>query len=179
MNEVLTKVCSWCNCEKHISYFTRRKDSPDGFYFVCKTCKKGKAPEQVKVPLEQKCTKQQSSMKKLQRGRDKEGYLLMKARGRAKDKGETITIDKSDIVIPETCPVFGCKLNRYETKTRYVPSLDRIDSTKGYVKGNIQVLSFKANTMKSDATPEELLLFAKWIFKTYGEGTNDKNNSNH
>jgi len=43
------------------------------------------------------------------------------------------------------------------------PTLDRIDPNKGYVKGNIQVLSHLANMMKSNATAEELHLFADWI----------------
>ena len=43
------------------------------------------------------------------------------------------------------------------------PSLDRIDPGKGYVKGNVQVISMQANRMKNDGSIEELLLLSKWI----------------
>jgi hypothetical protein len=55
-------------------------------------------------------------------------------------------------------------------------SLDRIDSTKGYVKGNIQVLSHKANTMKNSASPKQLLRFANWIIYIYG-GQHEENSA--
>jgi hypothetical protein len=45
------------------------------------------------------------------------------------------------------------------------PSLDKIDPKLGYVPGNIQVISHKANAMKWDATREELRAFAKWVLK--------------
>jgi hypothetical protein len=42
-------------------------------------------------------------------------------------------------------------------------SLDKIIPELGYVKGNVQWLSQKANTMKSNATRTELENFAQWI----------------
>ena len=58
-----------------------------------------------------------------------------------------------DIVLPEVCPVFGTP---FEENTPFAASLDRIDSSQGYIKGNIQVLSARANTLKNDATLDEL-----------------------
>jgi hypothetical protein len=51
----------------------------------------------------------------------------------------------------------------------FSPSIDRIDSTKGYIKDNIQVLSFLGNRMKNSATPDQLLTFAKNIISLYSQ----------
>lgn len=48
-------------------------------------------------------------------------------------------------------------------KTDYCPSIDRIDNNKGYVLGNIQVISKKANIMKAHASLEELVQFSEWV----------------
>ena len=102
-----------------------------------------------------------------------EWYMHLKARRRARDNGIDFNIEVSDVVMPKNCPVF----KQYELKKipdiksgpkPWSPSLDRIDNTKGYVKGNVQVISHKANTMKGNATPEELLQFAYWVILTYG-----------
>lgn len=93
-----------------------------------------------------------------------EKSLLRLAKARAKRKGWDFNIDETDIVIPEICPALGVKLERF---TQYAPSIDRKDSSKGYVKGNIQVISELANRMKSNASPKDLESFAKWLLSTH------------
>lgn len=90
-------------------------------------------------------------------------YLLVCAKRRAKKKGLEFSIKKEDVFLPDLCPVFNVPMIK---GTIMAPSLDRIDSSKGYVKDNVQVISTLANRMKSNATQEELEKFAKWILKT-------------
>jgi hypothetical protein len=96
--------------------------------------------------------------------RNLEANMVSRARKRATKLGIEFSITKEDIIIPEYCPLLGVKLEA-GTKGKYSmsPSLDKIDPTKGYTKDNIWVISTKANTMKSNATKEELITFAKNI----------------
>ena len=87
--------------------------------------------------------------------------LIRNSKNGAKKRNILFDLKEEDIVLPSECPVFGTP---FEYGSQWTASLDRIDSTEGYIKGNVQVISKKANTMKSDASPEELLKFAKWIF---------------
>lgn len=66
-------------------------------------------------------------------------------------------------IAPEICPVFGTPLEKHLDAFRWSVSIDRIDPHQGYVRGNIQIISNLANRMKSDATPDELAMFAEWI----------------
>ena len=99
--------------------------------------------------------------------------LLNSAKRRAKDKKYKFNIEVSDINIPTMCPILDIPILRVYTEgkkagpTPNSPSLDRIDNNKGYIKGNIQVISHLANTMKASASPEELVKFAQWILKAY------------
>jgi hypothetical protein len=68
-------------------------------------------------------------------------------------------------IAPECCPVFGQPLTRGGKDFRNSPSIDRIDPRLGYMRGNIQIISNKANAMKQDATPTELQRFAEWVLK--------------
>lgn len=92
-------------------------------------------------------------------------YIFTSRRYQALKHGTEFSLNKEDIVVPSVCPVFGTEFTR---QTPYAMSLDRIDPNKGYIKGNVQILSRKANTMKSNASKEELLKFADWIYRTYG-----------
>jgi hypothetical protein len=100
--------------------------------------------------------------------------LLLSAKHRSIKKGVVCTIKEEDIHIPTICPVLGIAIEKVfnpdgkRGACEGSPSLDRIDNTKGYIKGNIQVISNKANSMKNSATPEQLLKFAYWVLLTYG-----------
>lgn len=93
--------------------------------------------------------------------------MLVCIRGNAKRRGLEFNLDLSDIVIPERCPVLGMVLARNTTGIRKPqscsPSVDRLDSKRGYVKGNVAVISYRANRIKNDANPAELRLIADWM----------------
>jgi hypothetical protein len=99
---------------------------------------------------------------------NREKNLFQQARYRAKTKGIPFDIQISDIVIPEICPILGLPLKKSIDGNRDLsPSLDRIDNAKGYTKGNIQVISSKANTMKSTADKNDLINFSNWVKENY------------
>lgn len=96
-------------------------------------------------------------------------YLLKSARTRAKKRGLEFNLDLSDIVIPEQCPYMREPFVVDQKGIHPMfPSVDRIDSSKGYVKGNIQIISVKANHMKWDATPQQLIQFALGVLEKEG-----------
>lgn len=104
------------------------------------------------------------------KGEPPEVRMYRRAKSRAKERGVEFSIDKSDVIIPEFCPILGVKLEPYVGHSGgrpNSPALDRIDNSKGYVKGNVVVVSHLANMMKSSATKEELLAFADWVQKVY------------
>lgn len=83
--------------------------------------------------------------------------LLQSAKKRAKAKNIPFLLTMSDLTVPERCPLLGIKLVVGEGKMHaQSPSLDRLIPELGYVKGNVRVISYKANSMKQDATAKEL-----------------------
>ena len=104
----------------------------------------------------------------------RERFLLNTARCRAKRKGIPFGIEVKDIIIPEFCPILGIKLQVAWGKVQAnSPSLDKIIPKLGYVKGNIQVISYKANAMKNSASIQELCLFAQWVQRNFGENNDN------
>lgn len=94
--------------------------------------------------------------------------MLASAKHRAKKKGLKfdLTYEYLSAIAPVNCPVFGVELTWFTIQnkaTNWSPSLDRIAPEKGYVMGNVEILSNKANTIKNDLTVEELHKFAIWV----------------
>ena len=83
-----------------------------------------------------------------------EKKMVRDAKRRALKSGLAFNITHEDVVIPEVCPLLGLPLKRGDRDA--CPTLDRINSSRGYTRGNIWVLSMKANRIKNNATVEEL-----------------------
>jgi len=125
------RACTTCEVVKPFAAFHKHNKCKGGYNSVCKACR---------VPKSQ--THYKSTAKELR--------LLNAAKSRAKTKGRDFSIELEDIRIPAVCPVLGIEMTS--------PSVDRIDSSKGYVKGNVRVISKRANQLKNNATVKEMEL---------------------
>jgi hypothetical protein len=98
--------------------------------------------------------------------------IFRSAKARAKKKGREFSITVEDVVIPDKCPVLGIPLRCATgegpiggSNNWNAPTLDRINNCKGYIVGNVAVISRKANTLKWNGTPEELAAVATYVAK--------------
>jgi hypothetical protein len=83
--------------------------------------------------------------------------LLRLSKYRAKRDGIRHTLTLADIHVPEYCPVLGIRLKPSKGRAGPAsPSLDRINPRRGYTPDNVVVVSWRANSIKKDGTPEEL-----------------------
>lgn len=97
-----------------------------------------------------------------------EKYLWQSAKQRAKKAGVPFEIQPKDIIIPPCCPVLGIPLQPKFGRGGWdaSPSIDRLLPEKGYVVGNVAVISNRANRIKSNASPEEIERVAAWLRAT-------------
>lgn len=96
------------------------------------------------------------------------GYIIRNSKFMSKRRTIKFDLHYSDLEIPEYCPILNIKLtfgSESNGNDFSHASLDRIDNNKGYIKGNVIVISRLANAMKNAATFEQLELFSKNIIK--------------
>lgn len=89
-------------------------------------------------------------------------HMLASARKHAAALGLPCTITKEDLAFPVRCPVLGIELEKWGTRSA-APSLDRVDSSKGYVPSNVRIISHRANRLKSDATIAEVRAILRYM----------------
>lgn len=95
------------------------------------------------------------------------GLLLRRMRASANSRGLECTVTVDDIVIPKVCPILNIPLEFHKgTHKNNSISVDRIDTTKGYIPGNIAIISFKANTLKGNMTLSEIDRLYKYVFQS-------------
>jgi hypothetical protein len=164
-----TKTCSACKKKLPFFSFSKNLAAKDGLQYKCRPC-----------DIEyQKQRRENNKDKVLEYGREyqqnrRESFeyrlqmLLNASRQRAKLKNREHTITLEDIKelypVDGKCPVFGFELEFNTAGFRETsPSIDRIDSNKGYTKDNIQVISWKANRLKAYATVEDLEILVAFM----------------
>jgi t-SNARE complex subunit (syntaxin) len=138
------KICKECNQSLNLNKFSLiEKWNPNSD--TKNTCKKCS----IKIRQTEKLNRDWKV--------DAARLLYKNIKSQCKRIGKEFSIELEDITIPEKCPVFGFDLKREDRQTwMCAPSVDRIDNSKGYIKGNVTVVSRRANILKKDATLEEL-----------------------
>lgn len=189
VNHEVNQVCLKCGLVKEYSEFRERQgrhDKSKNYYsHHCKSCEayytsgwRKRNPERA-----EEYSKYYRSSGKARDNyvnlahRNLRNHLLKRARNNAKRSNVDFNLEIDDIIIPDKCPYLeipmtnNVGLNNRGLKDSY--SIDRIDPSKGYVKGNIQIISKLANTMKNEATIEELLTFSRNAIKIHSKDHGD------
>lgn len=162
-----TRKCLNCGKEWSIYVLDNRKTSKRTHF--CQDCVRELSTWERKKILEEVFPERRDIYLQQKRDEFLRRYIKTKlehCKIRALKKGIEFNLTEEDIVIPELCPILEVPLvigtkGDYE----YSPSIDRIDNTKGYIKGNVQIISKKANSMKNCASYKELQAFCKNVLR--------------
>ena len=157
---LVSKNCTNCGIKKSANEFSKDKKTSDGKKNTCKTCDK-----------EYQKARYGTMRGKLMR-------MVENACRHAEDRGnvasrndESYQVDDNllELAVLEIIKQKGrCALTGipfvYKTKHLHMPSIDRIDNSKGYIKGNIRIV---VNPLNNAQLPKAL--FFKNIRKSYFE----------
>lgn len=166
------KRCTRCKLIKTREEFYFRAIVADKMSSHCRECDKAACRERYAKDRRKKGKNPRAYTGNGRRGNKSETEWKMvnmyrSARKRSKTKGRFFDIELKDVfdLYVEKCPVFDIELCWKPDGTKRAlensPSLDRIDSSKGYVKGNIWIISWKANRIKNDGSAEDHMAIAQ------------------
>ena len=163
------KQCNICQEEKELINFSVNKASKDGLQYRCRSC--DNKYQTKRRDNNKEATLSYGRKYQAKRRQDFEFRLQMllrasKQRAALKQREHTLTLEDIKELYPADgkCPVFGITLEFNSAGFRETsPSLDRIDSSKGYTRDNVQVISWKANRLKAYATIEDLEILVAFL----------------
>ena len=156
--------CLWCGFDV---YFIEKPR-----LFCNKTCRKN---YNNKLKSENKSEEDEyvlplATIKQLSKEKQHIKSLVRSARLRATKKNIPFDLHYRDLEMPTHCPLLGVPLvpKRVERKSiANAASLDRIIPELGYVKGNVWIISWRANQMKSNISIDDLVKFSKSIISKF------------
>jgi hypothetical protein len=159
------KTCTKCGENKSLDEFYTNKTNPDGRRSKCKQCHNKERSIHRRSKKEREKKRSEKLKAKRQWRKDNLDWeLWYKAKQRSEKNNLPFDIERSDIQIPDKCPVLGIDL--FITPQHvgdHSPTVDRIVPSKGYIKGNIAIMSAKANRIKSDGTIEDIEKLYLWL----------------
>ncbi len=164
-----TKICYKCKEKKRYEDFRENPIKDDGLHYNCKECEKNHRNDSKEFVSMSKTSEYRKNATIRNRINNFKAWILYGTRHSAKRRNLEFNLTIEDIIIPEYCPYLNVKLTRNvgKGKTPTNPSIDRIDNSKGYIKGNVMIVSDLANRLKGRATSEELITFAQNILKIH------------
>lgn len=179
MEEVRSRICTKCGKEKPLEEFSRNKNGKYGRRAFCKECERKIQNSSEKLARRNELRRQRRENDEYRLAcnlKDTETRhnnvdsikkaLVRAAKARAKKKGIPFNITIEDFILPETCPLLEIPLTvGYGNSQENSYSLDKIIPELGYVKGNVWVISNKANMIKNNASLSELQLLVKNLEK--------------
>lgn len=141
-----TKTCCRCSTTKSVTEFHKGTNGAK-YLAYCKACRKIESAKKYRDDFFTfKCRLKKSESKK-------------------KGLDFNLTPEYLKEIYTGVCPVYNVPFVMFEKTHPNCPTLDRIDASKGYIQGNVAWISFRANRIKYDATPEELRMVLDYITK--------------
>lgn len=143
-------MCKGCDTDKQQDDFPVRKDRSGRFRPYCKDCanaiqKSRYKSHKSKNPFLHKCTR-------------------AKTRATALQVPFNLTPEYLEGLWTGKCPVLKVDISLYsEREDEYAAELDRLIPELGYVQGNVNFLSRKANRIKNNSNIEILENLLKWM----------------
>ena len=150
------KQCTRCKETKPLEMFTKDKKAKDGVYGYCKICSKENTAKNYATP----------------HGRaNKLIHTMHNSKGGKRANMEKTLTFKDIVLIVETgrCQLtnlpFDFQRAKKTSKNPYAPSLDRIDSQKGYTKENCRIVLAAVNDALGEYDDNDILPILKALVK--------------
>lgn len=149
------KICVCCGENKPLSEFHLTESGKLGFNNRCKKCRSNKAKEKYQKNIFH--------------------FMATLKKSFCKKRNIPFDLDKEylESIWTGVCPIFGIELTTHSKKLNSQYALDKIEPSKGYVKGNVAFISARANRIKYDANVEELEAIIKYM-KNHANNITDK-----
>lgn len=153
------KLCTVCGETKPFSAFAKSAAAKTGLFWRCRSCT-AEYYHANKDRIKNAVSKWAARVHSEDPAGNSIKRLVWGAKTRSKKNGLPFNITVADLPAPLTCSVLGVVLD-YSAKgrgghNRNSPSIDRLVPALGYTRGNVRIISFRANSLRNDGTADEL-----------------------